>query len=700
MATQSKAETVTLRLEQQIDSAADAAVGALGRLENQIGREERALGRLESSLVDAKARLAELSAGSPDRKAVAAFERQSAAVDALREKSQAALEKIAELAASGGSVKAISAAVNKAEQLDKSLAAAVAKKEQLEKAATISIVDPAAIKKQQSAIDTLTDRIAAQRDKIGALRDRPKDGASPIKQLTDQVRSLGERVAESSIATRRLGDVAGFLGSQLGISSSKAAVLVKEIAALGPYGAIAAAAILATVAAVTAFVSVIAKGISAAGEMRAELLKLQTSSVSSSMGMHWLFNATRESSDAAERLQRSINSVNSSSSLGRAKLAEYAAEINSVRFRGKDADTVLRAMSIAGSAGSDSMAKEVLQMARAYRFAGGSIDDLAKRVEQKLGRAAMAHAIAFDAQIKRLRENITWIFGGADIDPLLRAMNTILSLFNAGSSSANTMRDMVTKLVEWAIGGMLRMGIAILRAYIALRENEKAWHMIVATVKLAAFGFAAMAILTTVVVGRVLVLVAAIMTLQMAIAGAAVYLLKNLGMALIWVYEKVSKIGPAIIDGIANGITKAGGKVWAALKSVLGGAVANSEAQLKIKSPSRVFAGIGHQVPAGLAMGITANENAVLGATQSMTANMVESSAGMVANDSVVTSVGMTAPAVPAPPTMVNNTSSNSSSETRQAVFHNCNFGDNSEASIEQAVMIAFEKASMSGRAA
>lgn len=666
MATQSRAETITLRLEQQIDSAAEAAIGALGRLENQIGREERALGRLESSLSDAKARLVELSAGTPDRKAVSAFERQSAAVDALREKSQAAIAKIAELAASGGSVKAISAAVTKSDQLDKSLAAAVVKKEQLEKAANTMIVDPAAIKKQQGAIEVLTDRVAAQRDKISGLRDKS---------------------AEARSATQQLGDAAKYLGEKSGLAGTEAAVLGKQIAALGPYGAVAAAAILLTVGAVAAFVSVVSKGISAAGEMRAELLKLQVSSVSSSMGMHWLFNATRESADGAARLQKSINAVNATSSLGRAKLAEYAAEINSVRFRGKDADTVLRAMSIAGSAGSDSMAKEVLAMARAYRFAGGSIDDLAKRVEQKLGRAAMSQAIAFNAQIKRLQENITWIFGGADIDPLLRAMNTVLSLFNAGSSSATTMRDAVTKLVEWAIGGMLRVGIAILRAYIALRENEKAWSAVVAIVKVAALGFAGMAILTTVVVGGVLALVAALMTLQMAITGAAIYLLKNLGMALIWVYEKVANIGPAIIDGIANGITRSGAKVWQALKSVLGGAVANTEAQLKIKSPSRVFAGIGHQVDAGLAVGITANENAVMGATQAMTANMVESSAGMVANDVP----GSVAPRV---------SNQSTSSETKQFVFQNCNFGSNSQADIEQAVLIALAKAALSGRAA
>ena len=680
MATQSRAETITLRLEQQIDSAAEAAIGALGRLENQIGREERALGRLESSLSDAKARLAELSAGTPDRKAVSAFERQSAAVDALREKSQAAIAKIAELAASGGSVKAISAAVAKSDQLDKSLAAAVAKKEQLEKAANTMIVDPAAIKKQQGAIDALTDRVSAQRDKLGAARDK---------------------LAESKSAANQMGKAAGYLGEKLGISSSSAAAMVKQIAAIGVYGGIAAVAILATVAAVAAFVSVISKGIAAAGEMRAELLKLQVSSVSSSMGMHWLFNATRESADGAARLQKSINAVNATSSLGRAKLAEYAAEINSVRFRGKDADTVLRAMSIAGSAGSDSMAKEVLAMARAYRFAGGSIDDLAKRVEQKLGRAAMSQAIAFNAQIKRLQENITWIFGGADIDPLLRAMNTVLSLFNAGSSSATTMRDTVTKLVEWAIGGMLRVGIAILRAYIALRENENAWRMVVLAVKTAALGFAAMAAIIAITVVRIVALAAAIVAFQMALVGAAVSLLKNLGMALIWVGEKVAHIGSAIIDGIANGITRSGAKVWQALKSVLGGAVANTEAQLKIKSPSRVFAGIGHQVDAGLAVGIAANENAVMGATQAMTANMVESSAGIVANDTSKTSIDMIATATPAP--SINQSpsvSTNSSSETKQFIFQNCNFGSNSQADIEQAVLIALAKAALSGRAA
>lgn len=63
-------------------------------------------------------------------------------------------------------------------------------------------------------------------------------------------------------------------------------------------------------------------------------------------------------------------------------------------------------------------------------------------------------------------------------------------------------------------------------------------------------------------------------------------------------------IGRAIIDGLVGGIRAAPGKIWAALKSIIGGAWRNAKSFLGINSPSRLFMQMGGFVTDGLALGI------------------------------------------------------------------------------------------------
>lgn len=62
--------------------------------------------------------------------------------------------------------------------------------------------------------------------------------------------------------------------------------------------------------------------------------------------------------------------------------------------------------------------------------------------------------------------------------------------------------------------------------------------------------------------------------------------------------------GRAIIDGLVAGINAAPGKIWAALKGIIGGAWQKSKEFLGIASPSRLFSVMGGHISAGLAVGI------------------------------------------------------------------------------------------------
>jgi TP901 family phage tail tape measure protein len=68
---------------------------------------------------------------------------------------------------------------------------------------------------------------------------------------------------------------------------------------------------------------------------------------------------------------------------------------------------------------------------------------------------------------------------------------------------------------------------------------------------------------------------------------------------------QMAAIGGNIVAGLASGIMRAPGAVWNALRSIVMGGIGQIKAFLGIKSPSRLFMGIGGHMTDGLAIGIT-----------------------------------------------------------------------------------------------
>lgn len=560
MATRAHADTVVLRLEQTVDAAADKALGALGRLENQIMREQNALGRLEQSLTDAKLKLDVLAAGSPNKGVLAALEKQMAKVDELRQLERAGLATVQQV-------------------FDARLKLA-----QLQQQANAKTVDVAAYKKQENLIASLTDRIGAQKDKLGALSEKLKDSGKSASQMSDAAKYLGER---------------------FGITESASGKLLSQLKTFGPYAGIVVAGILAVVAAIGLYVGAVVKGLSASSQMRAEFLKLQAASVSSAYGFSWLWNATRESSRGAEEMQRAIDKVSGSSAQGRDKLAEYAAQIRQARFYGRDFETVLKAMSTASSGGTEQMAQDVLNWARQIRFMGGQVDDLGRRVEQKLGRTATEQASSFGVQLSKLSENIRWIFGGSDIDPLLRALRSVLKYFDAGSDTATGMRNAITHMVESAIGMLLRMGIVILKVYIWLREHELVWKSL-------GYGLKGLVYSALIAVGVAFGIILATLAVIPATIALAIKAWDALGESLtnalhsaLDAVEGWTEVGKNIVMGIAEGIASGAHWVWDAIKNLAKGALQRFKDALVSRSPSVLFTNDARiAIPGGVSRGI------------------------------------------------------------------------------------------------
>lgn len=644
----SEAETVTLRLQAEVSGPADKSIGALARLEAQIVREQAALGRLGDNLTQAKAKLSALADGSADPKAVAAFDKQAKAVSELQAKLAEAKESVEIMAQARVTEKVMQGGITAVETLTAKLEEAASKMKGLEGAASEKVVNLDAYRKQASAVQSMGDRMAGQKDKIAGLKDKLTEGKAAASSMKPQLDAAGNAMRAMGVA-----GVEG--GSQVGR-------LVGMFAKMGPVVAAVVVGIIALTAAVAAAGAVIYKAISSASELREELLDLRTA------GVFW-WDAQRANASGAQKLQESIDRVSASSAVARDKLVGYATQLKNSRFQGKQLETALEGMAIAGAAGGDKLANQFLGLAQNARFFGQDLDKLTARFKTKFGAVAEARLLSLSVQFSKFKENITWIFSGADIEPFLKGLQTILSLFDRNTGGAKSMRDMVTRFTETAIGGFLRVAIFLVRTYIWLKTHAAAWktvEFIVTGVKTAfvILGILAAAALATIAI-NVAVVVAAVGLIAAAI-GAVVE-----GMANAWTYfqsHSLSEIGTAMIEGLVRGLKAAGGMVLNALVGIVSTAVKGVKKYLLTGSPSRLMHNeVGYQMGAGTAGGLEASGPEVSEAAQGMAEAGVQGAKG----------------AASAP---------EASSSGRVIQFNNCTFGgDLSESTVRKMVHAVFD---------
>lgn len=644
----SEAETVTLRLQEEVSGPADKSIGALGRLEAQIGREQAALGRLGQSLTQAKAKLSVLAEGSADPKAVAAFEKQKQAVADLAAKLTEAKDTVAIMSQARVTEKVMQGGITAVEKLTAKLEEAQSKMAGLEKATNSKVVNLDAYKKQAAAVQSMGDRMAGQKDKIAGLKDKLAEGKAAAGSLKPQLDAAGN-------AMRAMGVAGVDGGTQVGR-------LVGMFAKMGPHVALVVVGIVALTAAVAAAAAVLYKAISSASDLREELLDLRTA------GVFW-WDAQRANASGAQKLQESIDKVAASSAVARDKIVGYATQLKNSRFQGAQLQTALEGMAIAGAAGGDKLANEFLGLAQNARFFGQDLDKLTQRFKTKFGAVAEARLLSLGVQFSKFKENITWIFSGADIEPFLRGLQTILSLFDRNTGGAKSMRAIVTRLTEAAIGGFLRLAIFLVRTYIWLKTHAAAWKTVELVITGVKTAFVILGVLAAAALGiiaaNVAIAVAAIGLIAAAI-GAVVE-----GMAAAWTYfqsHSLSEIGTEMINGLVGGLKAAGHLVLETLTSIVTGAVKGVKKYLGIASESKLMkAEVGYEMGAGTAGGLDKSRGEVSDAAEGMAEAGVKGAKGAASG-------------------------AEASSGGRIINFTNCTFGgDLNESTVRKMVHAVFE---------
>jgi len=509
------------------------------------------------------------------------------------------------------------------------------------------------IKKLESSMSQLKERIADSREKfisMGGQFGRNYKGAKDLKGKIDDLAKA------ASVLPGPLGGTIGLMQRLAGATS------LAKVAALAVAGAILAIGFAGVKAAkgLTDF------AVAAQEARRDELLMLEASTrlrtvTSMAFGLP---------KDKAEDLQGAIDKISASVSIGRDEVAKYAAQLERSGVRGKNFESALRAVSIAASGWGEEQANQTAAWAASLAVTGGNVDKLAQRVQNQIGGVVKQKMLSSEVQARKLAESYNSLFGNVDIKPLLVARKAFNDLFSQATASGQTLRRMLGYIVQPLINGLTALSrifkIFVQDAIIALLLAENAWLKFqraidegiailkekfpaitkafdsvsdaldklwgnvkkvfggewkeiltaAATVLLVTFApalWAAAAALWGFAAGAVAAGVAAAgaalaVAWPILLGVAAVYLLIKAGELLwqLFTSDDWGELGIKIIDGLVNGLKRAKEVFVGAMKDIANAGIEVFKSVFGMSSPSKVMAELGVNVVKGLEKGVDA----------------------------------------------------------------------------------------------
>ncbi len=481
----------------------------------------------------------------------------------------------------------------------------------------------------EAAIKELGGRMAALKSKVdegeaafvslGGSYTKLKR-SSPKSWFADLAAAAGQAPGPLGGVTARLASLQGALAGGLlvaGLLAVAAAVVAIGVASVGAVGALGA------------------YGVAQADAARSELLRLEA--------LTKLRRIQGAGVGNASEMQAAIDRVSDSTALGRDKLEEYTAQLYRMGVRGANLDAALEGMAIRGAVLGDQYARGFAAMAAGAARAGRDVGALTEAVRGRLGGVAARQLLSLDVQARRLRQNFSALFRGLKIDGFLGALKGVADLFSQSTASGRAMKQilevMFQPLLDGAEGagpvvkrffqGMIiaaqELTIAVLRIRIWFKrtfgDSEILANLDAARVGALAGGFA-FSVLAVAVIGSVVALglLAAAIAIPIVLLGALGYAIASVVDKAITYFQNTSwrDIGFDLVDGLTGGLLSGGARAIEAVRKLAGRLRDTLTSALQIRSPSRVFAGLGVQIPRGLAMGVEADTPRVERAVEDM----------------------------------------------------------------------------------
>jgi len=546
-----------------------------------------------------------------------------------------------------------------------------------------------AIKKLQSSIDADTKSLNAMNKAMKSLKQAATPDVEAMNRLQKSIDGVKSRIAANQTAivqqggnfrrsskdTQSLQDKLAELSKTSSILPgplSKMIGMLQQFAGAGGVARIAAFALAAGIVAIGFAAGKAVKGltdfaISAANARRNELLMLEASTkLRTATSMMFGLAA-----DKAADMQAAVDQVAASVSIGRDKVAGYAAQLERAGVRGANLKTALSAVSTAASGWGEEQASQTLGWAASLALTGGNVQKLADRVKNQIGGVVQKKMLSAEVQAQKLAESQAALFAGVNIEPLLKARKAFNDLFSQATSSGQALKRLLGGLVDPFIRGlewlaraakitMQELIIAVLRAenvwlkfrlYVKngtddtakrLRIMRDAWNSALKTIGgmiewvLGLFGDEWQTVLAAagVVLAKTLVpvlwsaataawgfaggLIASAAPIIAAVAGVWLLIKALKAVWDVWNSDDPAAAAVKVVDGFVDGLANGIGKVVGAFTDLAKAGMQAFTGLWEIKSPSKVMAKYGKDIAAGLDMGIEVSKPATEGAMKDL----------------------------------------------------------------------------------
>jgi hypothetical protein len=518
------------------------------------------------------------------------------------------------------------------------------------------------------AMNALKLKIDAQKESIAGLQAKYIELGGTFQKSSDDTDEASDSLSDLMKAAKGLpgplGSIAGKLGSVGGIWSLLLKTWAASIALL--------AGVVVAIGAV--YVALGRYAIAQSDARRSELLHLE--------GLTTLRNRFGIAAGSATELQQAIDRVSSSSALNRERIGGMTEELYRAGLRGAALEESLQSLAmveqVQGAAGVARMRGRIIMEARAGRSAQRLAD-----IQARLGGIAARQMLSLDVQSAKLRENVSRIFSGLQLEGALRALQLVTSLFSQSTASGRALKQIVEVLFQPLLNtieeggpaarrffqgmilGAQELVIAILEVAVwwrrtfggsdmlknvdmlelALQAGRIAVYAIVIGLVLFVGALAAITVVLGVVIGLVGSFVIGLLALPAIVAASIASIIAffaaapaaviaaiaaiGYGVKALWDSFDWASLGRSIVSGLLAGLAGGGPTLTGAITSIATSIQSAFASALEIHSPSRVFAELGAEIPAGVAEGIDA------GAAQANDAasNMVDASGGAGGSD-------------------------------------------------------------------
>jgi hypothetical protein len=448
---------------------------------------------------------------------------------------------------------------------------------------------------EAKAFDALKASAAKAEDAVKAEEKAKAEAAAKVPKESGSLEDIN--FAAVSRGLNKFGGPLGEVGGKVaGLGAG-----FKKLSSV--FGTSAAAAVIATVVLVALAAAIFAIGVKIV-ESTIKVAAWAVSLADTARSASLLAQGIARSVEGGALLDDKISDLTKTLPLTRTELEDTAKKLADAGYRGKDLAAALETAAT-------------------------------KAAKLKFGPDFAEQMLSLDEQSKVFKANVAGVFGGLKIEGLLGALQKMVGLFDEGTASGNAIKVVFESIFQPLIDGLsdaepkierffLEFEILVLKALIAVKPFGST---ILKVVEMLLIGGAVIAaVLGGVVLVAIVGILGALTAIVLAV-GAIAYgfykagsaIVGGIGAAIDWLKSiNLTEIGKAMMSGLVSGIVDGAKAVTSAITGAVSGAIDAAKKLLDIHSPSKVFAEIGMQTGAGMALGVEASAPGVQASLENM----------------------------------------------------------------------------------